>query len=294
MELSVRPANHIDAGQVNAALRDTRLRGEVHHFAEVRSTNDLALEAAIRGAPAGAWIADAQTAGRGRGGHAWLSAPGDGLYVSALFTPRLPASAVNLSLVTGFAAWEAIREVSGVVADIRWPNDLVTRPAPGGAQGIGPSRKLGGILVETAASALDPEGDPQQPAKPAMLRYAVIGVGINVAHRSFPPELADAATSLAIEGWAEPDRQALVIALLGKLDLYIRELEDGYAGKQSEPDLLARLGEASTWLRGKRVSVPEDGGYTGTTAGLDASGFLLVDAVDGVRRTVRSGGVREL
>ena len=285
MEISARTANRIDAAEVNAALSQTRLGGELQHFTEVRSTNDLALEAALRGAHFGAWVADAQTAGRGRGGHSWHSGPGDGLYVSALFTPRLPASAVNLSLVTGLAAWEAIREVSGVVTDIRWPNDLVTRPPANG----GPTRKLGGILVETAAAPMD----AAQPSQSAMLRYAVIGIGINVAHRSFPPELADAATSLAVEGWRQPERQALLIALLGKLDRHIRELEDAYAGRASGPGVLAKLGEASTWLRGKRVGVPEDGGYTGTTAGLDATGFLLVDADDGTRRTVRSGGVRE-
>ena len=283
MEISARPTNTIDAAEVNAALSHTRLGGELQHFAEVRSTNDLALEAALRGAHFGAWVADAQTAGRGRGGHSWHSGPGDGLYVSALFTPRLPASAVNLSLVTGLAAWEAIREISGVVTDIRWPNDLVTRPAANGDF----TRKLGGILVETAAAPMDA-------GQPAMLRYAVIGIGINVAHRSFPAELAGAATSLAMEGWREPERQPLLIALLGKLDQHIRELEDAYARKETTPGVLARLAKASTWLRGKRVSVPEDGGYTGTTAGLDATGFLLVDADDGTRRTVRSGGVREL
>ena len=62
---------------------------------------------------------------------------------------------------------------------------------------------------------------------------------------------------------------------------------------RTEPSLLERFAEASTWVRGKRVSVPEQGGYTGTTAGLDKQGFLLVNADDGTRRTVHSGGVRE-
>jgi BirA family biotin operon repressor/biotin-[acetyl-CoA-carboxylase] ligase len=58
--------------------------------------------------------------------------------------------------------------------------------------------------------------------------------------------------------------------------------------------LLERFAEASSWVRGKRVRVDEGGGYTGVTAGLDARGFLLVDGEDGLRRTVLSGGVREL
>jgi BirA family transcriptional regulator, biotin operon repressor / biotin---[acetyl-CoA-carboxylase] ligase len=280
MPVSSRQGNTIDAAEVSVALQGTVLAGSVQHFAEVQSTNDLALGAAQTGTSHGVWVADAQLAGRGRGGHAWLSSPGDGLYVSALFSPRLPATAFDLSLAAGLAAWDAVREVTGITADIRWPNDLVTRDARG-------SRKLGGVLVEAAVSAPEPDD-------PAMLRYAVVGIGINVGHREFPPELAALATSLYLEGWQVPDRQPLLISLLEHLCQNIRRLEDAYAGRYHGPAVLSRLAEASTCLRGKRVQVPEEGGYTGVTAGLDASGFLLVDADDGVRRTVRSGGVREL
>ncbi|HLI76600.1 MAG TPA: hypothetical protein VKV02_06605, partial [Acidobacteriaceae bacterium] len=108
--MSVRQGNTIDAAEVNAALAHTVLAGTVRHSAEVDSTNDLALEAAQAGVAHGVWVADAQTAGRGRGGHTWHSAPGDGLYVSALFSPQLPATAFDLSLAAGLAAWEAVRE----------------------------------------------------------------------------------------------------------------------------------------------------------------------------------------
>ena len=286
MDAAAKFRDTISAPAVNAALDHTRLGGCVRHFSEIPSTNDLALEAGLRGERTGVWVADAQTAGRGRGGHAWHSAHGDGLYVSALFTPKLPASAVQLSLVTGLAVWDAIREVSGLNTDIRWPNDLVTRPRAGS----GPAKKLGGILVETSAASVDLHSG----RKHAMLRYAVIGIGINVGHGEFPPEIAPLASSLRMEGWMAPSRQRLLIDLLEKLDGYVCKLEDSYAGREDGPDMLLRLSEASTWLRGKRVSVPEDGGYTGTTAGLDGQGFLIVEADDGIRRTVRSGGVREL
>lgn len=284
MPLSARQGNTIDAAEVNAALHHTRFSGNVLHFSEVGSTNDLALAAAQNGAHFGAWVADAQTAGRGRGGHSWHSAPGDGLYVSALFTPDLPASAAlpsRLSLTAGLAAWEAIREVTGITVDVRWPNDLVTRP-----ESVARSRKLGGILAEAAMAAPD--------AAHPTLRYAVIGIGINVAHRSFPADLRELASSLYLEGWQVPDRQPLLIALLSRLDSLMQEQELGAARANIGSGIVSRLAEASTWLHGKRVHVPEQGGYTGVTAGLDASGFLLVDADDGVRRTVRTGGVREL
>ena len=291
----VRQGNSVDAAEVNRTLAGTRLEGAVRHFAEVESTNDLALAAAGQGTRCGAWVADAQTAGRGRGGHRWHSALGDGLYVTALFTPRLPATALELSLLAGLAAWEAIHEVSGLTVDIRWPNDLVTRETEGfGSRG---SRKLGGVLAETAVY-------PAALGQPANLRYAVIGIGINVAHRVFPPELESLATSLYLEGWQVPDRQPLLISLLRRLDQGVAALETAFAAEpaadrlrsagRASPEVLSWMTRTSTWVRGKRVHVPEDGGYTGVTAGLDPSGFLLVDGDDGTRRTVRSGGVRGL
>lgn len=288
METSERQDNSIGIAEVNAALAHTPLGGGVHHRTEVHSTNDLALEAAQEGVRSGAWVADAQTAGRGRGGHDWHSAPGEGLYVSALFSPQLPASALQLSLAAGLAAWEAVRAVTGITADIRWPNDLVTRE-PGAVHSSAsgePSRKLGGVLVEASVRA-------GQPGSPAMLKYAVIGIGINVAHRRFPKELASSASSLFLEGWQVPDRHPLLISLLDHLCQNVASLENAYAGRQHGREMLARLEEASTWIRGKHVTVPEDGGYTGVTAGLDPQGFLLVNSEDGVQRTVRFGGVRE-
>jgi BirA family biotin operon repressor/biotin-[acetyl-CoA-carboxylase] ligase len=78
-----------------------------------------------------------------------------------------------------------------------------------------------------------------------------------------------------------------MIAILRALDLELTRLE------AHQPDLLDRFTAASTWVRGKRVHVPEQGGYTGTTAGLDPNGYLLVDADDHTQRTVLSGGVRD-
>jgi BirA family biotin operon repressor/biotin-[acetyl-CoA-carboxylase] ligase len=151
-------------------------------------------------------------------------------------------------------------------------------------QASGPSRKLGGILVETAS-------DPATPTRPATLRYAVIGIGINLNQRAFPPELESLATSIARETGAPQSREPLLIALLTTLHREIAQLES-----PSAPDILARFAASSTWVTGKRVRIQPTGadpGYTGTTAGLDAQGFLLVAADDGSLHTVLSGGVRE-
>jgi len=258
---------------LRAALVGTRFPARLHHFPTAESTNTLLLEAAANGAPEGTiYLADAQTQGRGRGGHTWHSSPGDGLYLSALAKPRLPLrEALWISLATGLAMQSAIKAVTRLDIDIRWPNDLLL------AHPVGPGKKLGGILVETAV----------EPGEDALLRYAVIGIGLNINHESFPPELLTMATSLRIAAGEPQSRNALMIAILRALDLELTQLE------AHQPDLLDRFAAASTWVRGKRVQVLEQGGYTGITAGLDRNGYLLVDADDHTQRTVLSGGVRE-
>ncbi len=251
---------------VEAGTTGTIFTGHLQHFAFTASTNTLALEAAQAGAETGVWIADEQTAGRGRGGRTWHSQAGDGLYVSALIRPSLPIErALWLSLATGLATQSAIANICQVTPDLRWPNDLL----------VG-ERKLGGILVETAVT------------QASTLRHVVIGIGINVNHAAFPPELRDAATSLRLETGTPWPREPLLTALLAELDKEVRMLQ------KPSPTILCRFATASSYILGKRVHVAEQGGYSGLTAGLNDAGFLLVDSDDGTRRTVLSGGVRAL
>ena len=225
------------------------------------------------------WVADEQTAGRGRGGHTWHSTPGDGLYVSVLLRPRLALSeALWLSLATGLAVQSAVFDLTGLYPDIRWPNDLL----------LG-EKKFGGVLVETAASPAT-EG-----IAPGTLRYAIIGIGLNVQHPAFPEELRSIATSLLIETGQTWSRETLLVDLLQALGKEIDRLEAECAeasGTAEEDVLLSRFAEASSWVRGKAVRVGEADGYTGVTAGLDARGFLRVLGDDGTLHTVLSGGVR--
>lgn len=266
-----------DLARVDAALDGSVFAGRVQHLTSAGSTNALALEAAQAGAPHGSvWIADEQTAGRGRGGHTWHSRAGDGLYTSILLRPVMPLQqALWLSLATGLAVQAAIANVTGIRPDIRWPNDLLL----GG-------KKCCGILVETATTPSASEG-------PAMIRYAVVGIGINVNHAEFPEELTALATSLYRETGRAWRREDLLAELLVRLEEQVGLLEAELAGTAGT-GLLKRFAEGSTWVRGMRVRVEEGGGYTGVTAGLNTQGFLQVDGDDGVRRTVLSGGVRPL
>jgi BirA family biotin operon repressor/biotin-[acetyl-CoA-carboxylase] ligase len=256
----------LDKSAIEASIAGTRFSGQLTHLHSTGSTNQLALEAAASGARSGVWIADEQTAGRGRGGHHWHSAPGDGIYVSALAAPLVPLNqAMRIPLATGLAAQAAVFETTGLEVDIRWPNDLMFG-----------TKKCGGILVESVSEAV---GD-------SALRYVVIGVGINLNHARFPPDLARLATSLALEGERCYPREPLLGALLVHLDRELGALD--VAGD----DLLRRFTTSSSWVSGKRVSVDEGGGYTGWTRGLDANGFLRVEDDKGNLRTVLSGGVR--
>ncbi len=265
-----------DLSSIAKALTGTAFAHNLQHFSSVKSTNLLALEAAQSGGAHGSvWVADEQTAGRGRSDHRWHSPAGDGLYVSVLLRPQMAlVDALWLSLAAALAVQAAIATVTKLAPDIRWPNDLL----------IG-SRKCSGILVETSAVA------PQSDA-PALLRHAVIGVGINVNQRSFPAQLEALATSLRRESGREWARELILIEFLRALDKEIALFEAELRGAPIEARLLERFAASSSWVRGKRVSVDETGGYTGVTDGLDARGFLRVAGDDGILHTVLSGGVR--
>ena len=261
-----------DLPALDIALAGTPFAGKIRYFPTIHSTNVLAMREADEGAPEGnVYLADEQTAGRGRGGHGWHSASGAGLYVSVLLRPQVaPADILWLSLAAGLAVREAVRGATGLLADIRWPNDLLFG-----------RKKFCGILTELNAEV-------------TRVRHAVVGIGINVHQESFPEELDLVASSLRIETGRSWARQDLLIALLQSLYREAQALSAETAGAASS--ILNRLDGASSpvssWIRGKHVHVDEGGGYSGVTAGLDPRGFLQVRTAHGLR-TVHSGGVRD-
>jgi BirA family biotin operon repressor/biotin-[acetyl-CoA-carboxylase] ligase len=254
-----------DLAALEASLADARCAGKLNFAPVTDSTNTDALEAARTGAPHwSVYFADQQLAGRGRGGHAWQSPAGEGLYVSILLRPcTFPNSLPMLPLIAGLAAARAIKEVCGLTIDLRWPNDLL----------IG-SRKTGGILVEARTEA-------------DKVAYAVIGIGINVHQREFAADLATPATSLDLESGRTIPRQDLLVALLKSLEL---EMIAYYVPHAFET-IPAAVEAASTWVRGKRVHVHGPQACTGVTAGLDGYGFLRVETENGLV-TVQTGGLR--
>lgn len=254
-----------DLAALNAELAGSIFAGKIHFSAVTDSTNTDALEAARAGAPHGSvYFADEQLAGRGRADHGWLSAAGEGLYVSILLRPKMPASRLHqLPLAAGLAAQEAVRIVCGIEIDLRWPNDLL----------IGP-RKVGGILVESKTEKTE-------------VAFSVVGIGINVHQRDFAQGLSTPATSLDVETGQRISRQHLIATLLKSLEREALALLDPGASKT----IPMRMAQASTWLRGRHVSVHGPQACSGVTAGLDEHGFLLVRTADGLV-TVQTGGIR--
>ena len=251
-------------------VKGTIFAERLHHYFRIGSTNAEAMNAAGRSEPEGSvFLAEEQTAGRGRGGHTWLSEKSAGVYCSVVLRPEIsPADTLAISLAAGLAVRAAVQEVTSLVPDLRWPNDVLLA-----------GRKFCGILIEMNA-------------EPTRVRYLVLGIGLNVNQSSFPAALEKEATSLRIESGRPWSRVELAAALLKSLHRECRALATarGVHGKPIS-EVIRRFEEASSTARGRQVRVEEEGGYEGVTEGLDANGFLRVRTPDGLR-TVISGGVR--
>ena len=248
-------------------VRGTIFSKHICHYYRAGSTNTLALEAAADGAPEGSvFLAEQQTAGRGRGSNQWHSEQSTGIYCSVVLRPTLPPSEVlTLSLAAGLAVQSAIQEVdSRVLPDLKWPNDVLIQ-----------GKKFCGILTEMSAEA-------------TRVRHMVVGVGLNVNQASFPGDLEQAATSLRRTTGTEWSRVELCAALLKSLD---REYKELLANLETHEEILRRFEEHSSSARGRKVRVEENGGFEGVTEGLDPRGFLRVRTREGMR-IVYSGTVR--
>ncbi len=227
---------------------------------ETGSTNDDAFAAARAGAlPGTTFVADIQTRGRGRRGHAWTSPPGENLMFSILLHSDLPAERVSaLSLVVGLAVRSvAARRVDARVV-VKWPNDVL----------VG-RRKLAGILVETRVGG-------------SVVDAIVVGVGINVRMRELPDDIANVATSLALLGDPAPVREAVLAEFLddfaARLDVFVATGLSPLVGELRAHDALF----------GERLIV---GDQAGTGAGIDDDGALLLRDDTGAVKRVTSGTV---
>jgi len=232
------------------------------HLHSVSSTQDWVRDWARMQAREGLiLIAREQSAGRGRLERVWDSPPG-GLYLSLLLRPPIPLARANqVTMLVSLAAIEACQALAGVSASPKWPNDLLLE-----------GKKLAGVLTE-----LTNDG-PQ-------LRYAIIGLGLNVNNDFSSGPLADIATSLRMATGRSYDIDTLAAA-------FIEALKKRYAA------LLAGVSPHRDWARqleplGRRVRVMRQGRtpLQGRATGVSPEGALLVRDDSGVLHTIWAGDV---
>ncbi len=244
-----------------ASVRTAVTGRDIRWHETIDSTMHEAARLASAGAPSGtAVVAGEQTSGYGRFGRAWHSEPDTGLYLSAILRFPFPDAPGLVTMALGLAVREAIVDATGVVCDLRWPNDLL----------IG-DRKCAGILTKLEADAL------------------IAGIGVNVNQPRFPDDIAGIATSLRIAAGRQFSREDLLVRLLPAIDEWCGRLS--HEGRQP---VLRTFAHASSYVSGRRVTVEvaEDEQLEGVTAGLDADGYLLVRDDNGKEHTIIAGGVR--
>jgi BirA family biotin operon repressor/biotin-[acetyl-CoA-carboxylase] ligase len=248
-------------------LQGTIFGKHIHHYYKIGSTNIAAMEAGSADAPEGSvFLAEQQTAGRGRGANQWYSERSAGIYCSVLLRPALPPSdLLVITLAAGLAVHSAVQEIdSRVLPDLKWPNDVLIN-----------GKKVCGILTEMNAEV-------------TRVRYIVVGLGINVNQSSFPADLQAIATSLRSATGTEWSRVELCTVLLKSLD---REYRGLLENPEAATSILRRFQERSSSVQGRHVEIEENAELSGVTEGLDSRGFLQVRTAQGLR-TVLSGAVK--
>ncbi len=238
---------------------------QLHFYSSTASTNLLAKQAGEEGAPHGAlFVADEQTAGRGRRGRSWQSPPGTNIYFTILLRPQIaPEQAPMLTLVMAHSVAAAIHRLTHMDAEIKWPNDVLLD-----------GRKTCGILTEMSLER-------------GYIHYVVCGVGINVAPQEFPEEIRERATSIEEAYGQSVSKGAL-------LQYVMEELERDYDAFVAAGDLSPLLESYNKLLvnRDRRVRVLDPKGeWEGTARGINAGGELLVERADGTVTEVYAGEV---
>ena len=260
-----RPA--LDGPALDTALtRDSGLWRSLEVVESIGSTNAELVARAGAGAPEGTvLVAEHQEAGRGRLDRTWTSPPRAGLTVSFLLRPDVPAARRGwLPLLTGVALAEAVGEISGVRASLKWPNDLLALDG----------RKLAGILAEAANGAV------------------VVGTGLNV--NTHAAELPETGTSLSVVTGSPVDRGPVLLAFLRAVERRYR----GWVEALGDPVASGLAGDYLAWSSTVgttvQVTMPDGSLLEGVAQAVDWDGRLVVATADGPVVELASGDVRHV
>ncbi|MBI5740093.1 MAG: biotin--[acetyl-CoA-carboxylase] ligase [Nitrospirae bacterium] len=172
---------------------------EIISLKTATSTNDYAAELSRQRDDTDGLVvlADSQSRGKGRLGRAWISPPGVNLYFTVILKPPFPPSEASLlTLAAAVATITAVRENTGLNAEVKWPNDILID-----------GRKAGGILLEMKTER-------------NRIKILTVGIGLNVnmSLHEFPEDLRSSATSLKLIRGEDVDRMGLLGTILGELE----------------------------------------------------------------------------
>lgn len=259
-------ADRLTAGDVYPYLPPER-RALVRCLDCVDSTNTYLKREAMCGAPDGLCaIANEQTAGKGRSGRSFVSAPDCGVYLSMLMRPDCtPADAITLTAHTAVAVCRALEDACGVQAGIKWTNDIV----------LG-QHKICGILTEMSV-----EGES------GALEFVVAGMGVNANNMAedFSPELRHIAGSVFSETGVRVDRGRLAAAL-------VRAMDDMYAAWKTNHFVYLEEYRMRCVTTGREVRILRgDQERRGYAEGITKDFGLLVRYDDGTHEVITSGEV---
>lgn len=250
---------------VREYLTEDEWPGRIVCFPSVDSTNEEAKRKAVLGERDGTlFVADNQTAGKGRRGRVWSSPEGKDIFCTILLRPEIPPDRASmLTLVAALSAAAAAETHSGELCQIKWPNDVLLH-----------ERKICGILTEMGLEMDE-------------ISYVVIGVGLNVNREDFPEELSGMATSLFRETGEKTVRAALLADVIKEFSLrYSRFLkEQSFASfKEEYEERLVNIGREVRLIRRGQELVRR-------AVGIDEEGGLLVQNAEGETECVVSGEV---
>lgn len=191
----------LNANEISDDLKTSFIGQNIVFYDSIGSTNNEA-KRNFDSADGTLFIADLQTAGKGRLGRAWQTKKGTAIAMSLLLKPKI--SPTDVSKITLVAGLSVCRALSDFGAKIKWPNDIVTD-----------GKKICGILTEMSAEI-------------NMVNYVVLGIGINVNDTSFPDELKDKATSLYLTSGKKHSRAKIIRKILEEFEiLYSKFLKNG-------------------------------------------------------------------
>lgn len=256
----------LSPAEVSPFLQTRWLGKTIHYFRTVDSTNVQAYHLALQGAGEGeVIIAEAQEKGRGRLGRHWFSPPFRNLYLSVILRPMvLPPQTTLLTLMAAVATAEAIEQTSGLLPELKWPNDLLIN-----------GRKVAGLLNEMYA-----ESDH--------VHFVILGIGVNLntEERQFPKEIRDRATSIKRETGKRIPRQDFLLCLLKTLERWY----EVFTAQGGSPILEAWRQWAC--IEGKTVTITSFGErLIGKAVDVDSDGALILETDSGERRKVVAGDV---